>query len=233
MGWLVLKRPAAVYPYLPITWDWQKFLSTKSSNFRYALKRYENRLKKEKLDLHVEQKGAIDFDSRALNDIIDIEKRSWKAGTPAARLQSARLKLFYSDFLRQFALNGWLSLWVGYIGDKPVAYLINFDYGNKIWFYNSAYDKKFGRIGVGSIISYLAIKDAFFRGKKEYDFLKGGEIFKNRWASNSRESVQLILLKKLPRSLLGYIVIFQIGKVLKKLKRTRNLLPLFRRFNLR
>jgi len=231
MGWLALMHPAASYPYLQITEDWQKFVSTKSSNFRYTLKRYEKRLKKEGPLFHVEQKGTLDFDSRVLNDIADIEKRSWKAGTPAARLQFPKVRAFYFSFMKDFALNGWLNLWVGYMGEKPVAYLINFDYGNKIWFYNSAYDERFSRMGIGSIIHYLAIKDAFFKGKTEYDFLKGGEMFKKRWASKSRQSMHLLLMKKSIRSFLGYIVIFQIGKVLKKLKIYRNLIPLLRPLN--
>lgn len=232
LGWLVFKSPAAIYPYIDITGDWQEFLSTKSSNFRYTLKKYERFLKKEEPGLRIEQKTGIDSGSRVLNDLINIEKRSWKAATRAARLQSAQSRNFYSDFLRQFTLSGWLNLWIGYIRNSPVAYLINFDYNNKIWFYNSAYDKEFDQIGIGSIVNYLAIKDAFFRGKKEYDFLKGREIFKSRWASDLRESVQLLFLKKSPRSLLGYIVVFQIRNVLKKLKRPRNLFSLFRRLKL-
>ncbi len=221
IGWLVLKKTGPVYPFLRTDTDWNNFLASKSKNFKDTLRKYDNRLKKEELGLRIECQKELEPNSRIIDDLARIEKRSWKFGTPAARLQLEKARTFYSSFLEQFAKKGWLNLWFAYAGSTAAAYLINFDYGNKIWFYNSAFDKEFGRLALGSILHYTAIKDAFLRKKEEYDFLKGSEAYKNRWSSGYRKSSHLIILKKTFRSLTGYMTVLWIEKIARKLKKLR------------
>jgi len=208
-GWKVDSRLYTVSPYLPVEGGWQEFLYSKSSNFRYTLKRREKRLQKDGLKLDIRFISSDMLDQQIINDMAIIEANSWKSEAGTTKMQNDSDIAFYRDFLQGFAQNNWLNIWMGYLNDKPVAYLINFDYDNKIWFYNGAYDNTANQYSIGSILTHYAVKDAFMRNKREYDFLRGEESYKSHWASKNRESYQIVFYRSSLRSLTGYLILFR------------------------
>lgn len=223
VGWKTDHRLYTISPYLPIEGDWQQFLDSKSSNFRYTLKRREKRLQKEGLKLDIRFVASDMLNQQIINDMTMIETNSWKFDAGSAKMQKKHDKSFYQDFLMSFARNNWLNIWIGYLNDKPVAYLINFDFGGKIWFYNGAYDHSAEHYSIGSILTHYAVKDAFIRNKKEYDFLRGEEAYKSHWASRSRETFQIVFYKPTLYSFLGYILIFKLRWFLAKYQKLQDI----------
>jgi len=64
------------------------------------------------------------------------------------------------------------------LNGTPVAATICLDYHDIVYLYNSGYDPKFSWLSVGLISKAMCIQDSIRRGKKRFDFLKGGEQYK-------------------------------------------------------
>ena len=221
-GWGACFRHYYDSPYIQIKGDWQEFLSSKSSNFRYTLNRKEKYLKKQGIELKVCQLNSETLNYDSFKDMVEIEKNSWKVESGTPNMQEKTAQDFFLDYLQEFAKNGWMNIWLAYMGEKPTAYLINFDYGGKIWFYNAAYHKQSEKYGIGSILMHHAIRDAFLKGKTEYDFMRGVEDYKKIWASEMRESFRLVFYRKSFRSMLGYFILFRFRWFLSKFRLLRN-----------
>ena len=186
------------------------------------MNRKEKYLKKQGIELKVCQLNSETLNHDFFKDMVEIEKNSWKVESGTPNMQEKAAQNFFLDYLQEFAKNGWMNLLLGYLNEKPTAYLINFDYGGKIWFYNAAYHKQSEKYGIGSILMHHAIKDAFLKGKTEYDFMRGVEDYKKFWTSDMRESFQLVFYKKSFRSMLGYFVFFRLRWFLSKSRVLRN-----------
>lgn len=205
-------------PYLPISENWDQFLESKSSNFRYSLKRNEKRAAVLQSKLRIIPYSGV-INEKILDDIVRVEKNSWKIKKGAFKIQDNQQKDFFRNIIKKFSNAGWLHIWMAYLDEKPVAYQMNFDFNDKIWFYNGAYIHSVEKQNIGSLLTQYAIKNAFFAKKKEYDFLRGDEHYKSRWTSKKRVSYHLIIYKQTLRSIFCYTYLSKIYKNIKRLSR--------------
>jgi CelD/BcsL family acetyltransferase involved in cellulose biosynthesis len=59
-----------------------------------------------------------------------------------------------------------------------VAMIVGFDYNDTMYLYNSAFDPDYRNLSVGLLSKVLCIKASIERGRRKWDFLKGGEPYK-------------------------------------------------------
>jgi hypothetical protein len=77
--------------------------------------------------------------------------------------------------------NGWLQLaFLEADGRKAGAYL-NFDYLNRIWVYNSGFDRHFMDLSVGWVLLGHLLQWANENKRTEFDFMRGDEEYKYRF----------------------------------------------------
>ncbi len=220
-GWYCCSRLYCYSPYLPINNAWPEFLSSKSAHFQKSVKNAEKLPQREGMKFHIRQINAKELEPQIIQEIVAIEENSWKFDTGVANIHGKSAQIFFSDFLQNFAKKEWLNLWIGYLDDKPAVFIINFDYGEKIWFYNVTSHKEGRRYGLGFALLHHVIRNAFLREKAEYDFMRGMEPYKLRWTSSKRESFQLVFYKKTFRSWIGFLFIFRLRWFLAKYRMLR------------
>jgi CelD/BcsL family acetyltransferase involved in cellulose biosynthesis len=81
---------------------------------------------------------------------------------------------------------GWLQLaFLEFGGEKAAAYL-NFDYGNKIWIYNSGINFIFRELSPGWVLLAYLIQWAIDNGRDTLDFMRGDEVYKYRFGGVNR-----------------------------------------------
>lgn len=197
------QRLYTVLPYLCTNGSWDQFLSKKSSSFRYTLRRRENKLRRDKKDLMISRLARIDV--ATFEDLKEIEAASWKSAARTAKMQTAVERRFFLDVLKKLASIGWLDIWLAKLGEQPAAYLINFSYAGKIWFYNGAYTEDLSAYAVGAVLHQHAIKNAFETRQLEYDFLRGDEEYKSHWTELKKSSYQVLIYKKTVLSFAGAV----------------------------
>jgi len=87
---------------------------------------------------------------------------------------------FFRAVARAMAQTSFLRLCILELNASPVAAVMCFDYNNRVYLYNSSYDPQYAPLSVGLISKILSIKESIERGRRTFDFLKGGEDYKYR-----------------------------------------------------
>jgi CelD/BcsL family acetyltransferase involved in cellulose biosynthesis len=91
-----------------------------------------------------------------------------------------KIEAFFRSLARTMAEQKLLRLGILELNTSPIAATMCFDYKSDVYLYNSGYDPEYGWLSVGLISKALCIKDSIQRGRKRFDFLKGGEAYKYR-----------------------------------------------------
>ncbi len=116
--------------------------------------------------------------------------------TPAMRAQFTRI-------VRVMADEGWLLLaFLEVNGQKAAAYL-NFDYGNRLWVYNSAIDPRFNALSPGWVLLGYLLKWAIEHKRQAFDFLRGDEDYKFRFGAVAGKIYRLQASRAAPLEALG------------------------------
>ena len=130
-GLRVRCRVYEIAPFLAIGGTWDDFVKGKSKKFRYALR--------ERLARFAAQEGATfrriegaDVDADLAAPIWEIERHSWKAHAGTAPMRSPRVREFYGQMLAAFGTRGWAHVWLAYLRERPIAYVLDFVFEEKV-----------------------------------------------------------------------------------------------------
>lgn len=72
------------------------------------------------------------------------------------------------------------------LNQQVVAVFYGFVFGNSFFAYQIAHDPCYGDLGLGTAMLYFAIEDCCAEGLTEFNFLQGGESYKEIWSDESR-----------------------------------------------
>jgi CelD/BcsL family acetyltransferase involved in cellulose biosynthesis len=87
--------------------------------------------------------------------------------------------------------NGYLHLAFLRVGDANAAVSLDFDYGNKLWGYNSGVNSDFTEISPGWVLLAHQIQWATEHGRTEFDFMRGNEDYKYRFGGVDRHVLRV------------------------------------------
>jgi len=157
---------------LPSTWD--EYLATLAKKQRHEVKRKLRRLWEAGnvdyrcVEVSLEVGGSMDTFLR-LFSLSQEEKASF---------MTTQMESFFRSLAEAMAEIGLLRFGILEVNELPVAMIMGFDYNDSMYLYNSAYDPNYSYLSVGLLSKVLCIKESIKRGRKKWDFLKGGEPYK-------------------------------------------------------
>jgi CelD/BcsL family acetyltransferase involved in cellulose biosynthesis len=157
----------------PLPSDWEAFLGQLDGKQRHEVRRKVRRL---------ESQCAFTFgplaDPRAAADTFvqlfrrnRADKADFMNDTMVGYFRALIDALEHRDLLRLFFLR---------VAGQPAAAVLCFDYNGVRYLYNSGYDEQYEPLSVGILSKVFSIRDAVATGCRQYDFLKGAEIYKRR-----------------------------------------------------
>lgn len=157
---------------LPSTWD--EYLAILDRKQRHEVRRKLRRL---------EAAGNVDYhvveDSAAVHDAMDTFLKLFsESREDKATFMTARMESFFRSLADSMAGAGLLKVGILELDTLPVAMVMCFDYNNCVYLYNSGYDPQYRALSAGLLCKVFHIKDSIQRGRKRFDFLKGGEPYK-------------------------------------------------------
>lgn len=172
------KRPVFCHPEdvslemdLPSSWD--EYLAGLRPKQRHEVERKLRRLS---------QAGATRYHSLDAADVdkaMDIFIRLFRdSRTEKDAFMTGQMESFFRLLADSMAKAGLLGLGFLEMDGLPAAAVMYFDYQDCIYLYNSGYDRKYSSLSAGLVCKVLCIRDSIQRGKKRFDFLKGGESYK-------------------------------------------------------
>src|SRR5262245_59047567 len=121
---------------------------------------------------------------RAFDTLLDLHGARWQDETLA--LGEERIIAFHREALAGLAERGMAEIHLLWAEGKPRAALYGFRHGRRFAFYQSGRDPAWQERAVGTVLLGKLIGDAFADGLEEFDFLRGDEAYKMRWANGQR-----------------------------------------------
>ena len=140
-----------------------------------------------------------------LNCFFDLHQKRWNEKGKKGVFYNKKIKNFFTDLFtvlynkNKIALS-FLALnektnggWGG--KEKIISSAVCFDSGNKRQVYLPGFDPAYSNFHPGIVLTYYIIKEAIGKKYEEFDFLKGGEEYKQRFGAVKRENFKLYLYK--------------------------------------
>jgi len=157
---------------LPGTWD--EYLAMLGKKQRHEVRRKLRRLW---------EAGNVDYHclevSQEAGDFMDTFLKLFSLSREEkASFMTAQMKSFFRSLAEAMAEIGLLRFGIVELDKATVAMIMGFDYNDAMYLYNSAYDPQYNSLSVGLLCKVLCLKESIKRGKKKWDFLKGGEPYK-------------------------------------------------------
>ena len=195
--------PDIICPYLQWEQSYDEFLKSKSSNFRYDLKRKLKRAK---------QLGEVSFrvienmdDCISFAKIAEIYQKRWEKKATDSIIRSDIGQQFLEEMCKIWETKKYLKIPVMTINDKPVAFCLGFIEHNKFYYYIPSFDTEFVNISPGNLLIEFIVENFQNLGITELDFMKGEESYKLKWSSTFRTNYRLLVANNLIKSKLIYL----------------------------
>jgi CelD/BcsL family acetyltransferase involved in cellulose biosynthesis len=133
----------------------------------------------------------------ALDDLMILHERRWAGRGPLGRgaFFFPEFRAFHRDVSRRFLERGWLELLWLEVNGRPIAMQYNFDFHGTTHYYLSGFDPEWQQFSPGLVLMGRAMARAIDRGRSEFDFLRGDEPYKARWANRLRRTTTVEVLR--------------------------------------
>jgi CelD/BcsL family acetyltransferase involved in cellulose biosynthesis len=157
--------------------SWDGLMATWSSKLRRDLRGDERKLTR---DHGLAFRLADDPErlDRDLDVLFELHESRWP-DSPFGQRQA-----FHREFAAIALERGWLRLWFLELEGKPAAVWHGFRFGAADAHFQVGRDPSWHKFGTGTLLTGHTIREALADGQREYRFLRGGEDYKYRFATD-------------------------------------------------
>ncbi len=169
-------------PYIPLPGNWDTYLASIDKKQRHEIRRKMRRAEEAEVPARwyfVEDETTLDTEIDAFLSMMNQDDDKCAFLTPAMR--KTMREIIHCAFEEDCLLMAFLD--VG--GEKAACYLI-FDYLERLWVYNSGFDRRFMEYSPGWVLLGYLLQWANEQGRSEFDFLRGAEEYKYRFGAIDR-----------------------------------------------
>jgi CelD/BcsL family acetyltransferase involved in cellulose biosynthesis len=196
-GRLVASRGTIDSPRVDIDGTWTAYESSLGAGLRSDLRRRWRR---------VHEAGVVELDLdaplTALEDGLQIEGSGWKDAAGTAIRSRPDTLAFYRGLAEWAAGRGLLRLCLLRIDGRPAAFHFNLLEHGVVYHLKGGFDPSFERLSPGRVLHHAALRAAWERGDRRYEFLGSPDRYKLQFA-NARTTVRHVEL--FPRTVAGVL----------------------------
>ena len=178
-------------PYILIERDWASYYGGLKAHFKRNLKNRGKRLG----GLGTVSYDRYPSDGRELKPLLEelfqVGAKSWKEGEETAIASTETLRHFYGDLASEADKNGWLSLHVLRLDDRPVVFHYSLQYRGKLFLLKTEYDLEYAPFSPGHLLQKEVLQAAFENGLLEFDFLGPSMLWKQEWTDAVKPHSQI------------------------------------------
>ena len=189
LGFHFSKEVLQPSPYLALPDDWETYLLSIKKKQRHEIRRKIRRAESAPEGVRwyiVDDESTLDDEIDAFLKLMtyDHHKEAFLTDVMRSQMHAAVHTAYQA---------GWLQLAFLEIGGEKAAGYLNFDFGNRIWMYNSGIDFKFNHYSPGWVLLGYLIQWSIENGYEGLDFMRGDEDYKYRFGGVDRfvERVQI------------------------------------------
>lgn len=181
-GWTFTREVYQPAPYISLPTDFDTYLAGIDKKQRHEIKRKMRRAAEHAVPVRwylVEDESMLESEMDGFFALMTQDPAKEKFLTEPMRRQMLATA--------QTALRGgWLWLAFLEVGGKKAAGVFNFDYGNRLWGYNSGVNREFIELSPGWVLLSHSLQWACEHGRSEFDFMRGNEEYKYRFGAKDR-----------------------------------------------
>lgn len=169
-------------PYIPLPGDWDAYLATIDKKQRHEIRRKMRRLEEAEVPTRWYVTSNPAELSRDLDDFMALmEQDDGKAAFLTPTMRAALRDIATCSFEA-----GCLQLAFLEVNGKKAAGYLSFDYLNRLWIYNSGFDRSSMEYSPGSVLLSYLLQWATQNQRSEFDFMRGDEEYKYRFGAVDR-----------------------------------------------
>lgn len=181
-GWTFTRETYQPAPYISLPADFDAYLASIDKKQRHEIRRKMRRAAESEIPVRwylVEDESTLESEMDAFFTLMRQDPAKEKFLTDAMRHQMLATA-------RTAMRGGWLWLAFLEVDGKKAAGAFNFDYGNRLWGYNSGVDRTFNEFSPGWVLLAHTLQWACEHGRSEFDFMRGNEEYKYRFGGRDR-----------------------------------------------
>lgn len=174
-------------PFVCLDTTWNLYYDTRSRRLKKASNLAANRIERAgpvRIEWLSPGSGDAGDVERVIETIVGISAHSWKAQTGNSLDQGGP-----QQFIRRLSIaahaRGWLSVWILYLRDLPVAMEYHLVAEGNVYALRSDFDARCQDISPGSHLNRIALERLFGRGLKRYYMGPGANAYKYRWCDQA------------------------------------------------
>lgn len=190
-GWTHREEIYRPTPRIPLNGDFDEYLSRVEKKQRHEIRRKMRRAAES--DKHV-RFYVVGKDTNIDAEIEDFFRLMVQDPNKAEFLHPA-MRAQMTAILKSAHEQGYL--WLGFleIGGVKTAASVNFDYGNKLWGYNSGVSRDSMELSPGWVLLAHVIQWCCENKREEFDFMRGDEDYKYRFGATNRFVMRATVMK--------------------------------------
>lgn len=186
-GWDLREEIYRPTPYIPLPGDFETYLAGIDKKQRHEIRRKMRRAEESGQNVRwyiVSDEAVLDAEAEACCHLMaqDPAKQAFLTQTMRSQMKA----MMHAAFKE-----GYLQLAFMEIDGQKAAGYINFDYGGRIWVYNSGLDPKFRDLSPGWVLLAYLLQWANEHGRREFDFMRGDEEYKYRFGAVNRHVMRV------------------------------------------
>jgi len=181
-GWAFLDEMYRPTPYIPLPGDFESYLAGIDKKQRHEIRRKMRRAEMSDQQVRwyiVTDESTLESEAEACCHLMAQEpaKQEFLTQTMRSQMKTMIHAAFKAGYLQMAFME--------VDGQKAAGYL-NFDYGGRIWVYNSGLDQNFRELSPGWVLLGHLLQWANENGRSEFDFMRGNEEYKYRFGAVNR-----------------------------------------------
>ena len=181
--------------YIPLDETFEHYLHNRSKNFRKNLRRMKKKLG-EKGEISFVQYVDLQTLSKAYDDLLTIEKRSWKHKHGTAISSIPKQEQFYWLLCQGAAGKKRLRLIFLYLNQQPAAYYIGLISNSSYKSLKSSYDAEYRPCSPSTVLRAHLIEDLIREGVHEFDFHAEPYKWETQWTKDLKWHQSVIIYNK-------------------------------------
>ena len=182
-------RPDIQVPYVTVEGSWESFLSRRSRNFRKALNRRHNVIKRHPDPVEVVRLSAPDDIGGALPSVFAVSSRSWKAERKRSIVDNPCGGAFFERLSALLGARGWVDLWLFYAGEELIAFEYHLNYRGGSSPIRADFDEAHRALSPGAYLECSIMRSLFDSPSgavSEYNTCADGYAYELRWTDRIR-----------------------------------------------
>ena len=169
-------------PYIPLPGDWETYLSSIDKKQRHEIRRKMRRAETAEVPARwyiVTDDDTLDSEIEAFLTLMQQDEEKSAFLTPEMR--QAMHEIIRCAFEEDCLLLAFMEV----DGEKAAGYIM-FDYLDRMWVYNSGFDRRFMEYSPGWVLLGYLLQWAIEHQRTEFDFMRGDEDYKYRFGAVDR-----------------------------------------------